>query len=105
MQQKDATHDGEKPAESTDNVNRRQLAPLPEQNGRGRDRESGEHDVIDGRDQGGVEDVQRPVEVVHLHQDASRHCGGEEPGEGVEELRVPAYRQLDGYAQAFAGHH
>ena len=104
MKEKDPTHNGEEATQSADDIHRGELAPLPEQDGRGGDGEGGEHDIIDGRDQGGVEYVQGPVEVVHLHQDAAHHRQHEEPGEGVEELWVPAYGQLDGDAEALAGH-
>ena len=104
MEEEHATHDGGEPAQCPDHIHQGELAPLPEEDGRSRDGEGGEHDVIDGRDQRGVEDVQGPVEVVHLHQDAANHGRHKEPGEGVEELRVPTQGQLDGDAESFAGH-
>ena len=106
VKQEHAKDDGPEPAQGPHHVLDRVLQHLPllEENGRSYDGEGGEHHIVYWCDDGGVENVQRLVQVVHLDGDACGHGNQEEPGEGVCELAHSGEGELDGYAQALAGH-
>eukprot|EP00240_Pyramimonas_obovata_P015323 CAMPEP_0118938680 /NCGR_PEP_ID=MMETSP1169-20130426/26755_1 /TAXON_ID=36882 /ORGANISM="Pyramimonas obovata, Strain CCMP722" /LENGTH=296 /DNA_ID=CAMNT_0006882701 /DNA_START=85 /DNA_END=977 /DNA_ORIENTATION=- len=86
---------------------RAQLLPLEvlEHDARGDDGGGGEEHVVDGGDDGGVEDVERLVQVVHLHHHAPRHHQHAVGRLRVEELVVPLEGELDGDPQGLAAHH
>mmetsp|Transcript_17612 Transcript_17612/g.44708 ORF Transcript_17612/g.44708 Transcript_17612/m.44708 type:complete len:210 (-) Transcript_17612:80-709(-) len=102
VQQKGAAYDRHKPAEL-----RRDLRPalhVLEQYERGQNRRNREHHVVDGADDGGVEDVQSLVQVVHLRHDAEDDNHEAVVDLWVDELVVSFDGELDGNAQCLAAH-
>lgn len=105
VQQEDADDDGEEAAERADHVVRAHVAPLLEEDGGAAEHRRGEEHVVDGSDQGGVEDVQGFVQVVDLCADAGHQPQDQDPGQRVPHHVLPRDGFLDGDAQAFdAGH-
>lgn len=105
VEQEDADDDGGEAAERADDVVRAHVAPLLEEDGGAREHRRGEEHVVDGSDQGGVEDVQRFVQVVDLCADAGHQPQDQDPQQGVPRHVLPRDRFLDGDAQAFDARH
>lgn len=89
VQQEDSHDDGEEAAQRSNDVIHRHVLPLFEEDGGAGEDGGGEEDVVDGRDQGGVEDVQRFVQVVDLRADTSQQAQQEEPRQWTP-AHVPA---------------
>lgn len=70
MEEEDPQNDGEEPANCSHCSVSGHTQPLLEENGRAGHDGGGEEDVVDGRDQGGVEDVEGFVQVIDLNADA-----------------------------------
>ena len=105
MQQEDAHDDGAEAAQRADDVVRRHVLPLFEQDGRTSEDRRGEEDVVDGCHEGRVEDVQGPVQVIDLRAHAHHQAEQQGPGQRVPQHGPARHQLLDGDAQALnAGH-
>lgn len=105
VEQEDADDDGEEAAERADHVVWAHVAPLLEEDGGAREHWRGEEHVVDGSDQGGVEDVQSFVQVVDLCADAGHQPQDQDPRQRVPRHVLPRDRFLDGDAQTFDARH
>lgn len=79
MQEKDPQHDNAETIEDSDDVGGRHRTPVFEEDRRRDENTSGEEDVVDGRDDCGVEDVEGFVEEVHLDGDEDNHEKDQDP--------------------------
>lgn len=105
VKQEDAHDDCEEAAEGPNNVVRAHVLPLLEENGGAGEHRRGEEHVVDGRHQGGVEDVQSFVQVVDLGAHAAHQTKEEDPSQGVFEDVSPGDEFFNGDPQAFdTGH-
>ena len=104
MEEEDARDDHAETVEHADDVGRRHRAPVFEEDRRRHEHAGREEDVVDRCDDGGVEDIERLVEVVHLDGDENAHEDEQDPRDGFGE-GVDAVEELDkGDADALAGH-
>ena len=97
--------DGDKAREGAHDVHSRHPVPLLEEDDGGDHHRRGEEHVVDGEHQGGVEDVQRPVEEVDLSADRKHQHEGQDVGERVPYNRQPLEEVPNGDAQTLAGGH
>ena len=105
IEEKDADDDGGKTAEVANHILNGHRLPFLVENGRGDEHKGGEEDVVDGRDDGGVEDVKCLIKVVHLNGDGDDDGEEENPEEGPRQLAVPVKGLSEADAEAFAGDH
>mmetsp|Transcript_16901 Transcript_16901/g.41523 ORF Transcript_16901/g.41523 Transcript_16901/m.41523 type:complete len:334 (-) Transcript_16901:174-1175(-) len=105
MQHKHPGQDGDKAAQLAQHLLYGLVLVVLEHNAGGGDGEGGEHDVVDGGDHGGVEHVQRLVEVVHLRHHAHQHHRRAHPRLRVYQLVAALKREFDGDAQRLTAHH
>lgn len=105
MQHEHAQDDGDKAREGARNVHSRHAVPLLEEDdGRGNDHRGEEH-VVDGEHQGGVENVQCPVEEVDLSAEGQCQDEGQDVGERMPDNWQPLEEVLDGDAQPLDSSH
>ena len=97
--------DGDKATEGAHDVHGRHPVPLLEEDDGGGHHRRGEEHVVDGEHQGGIEDVQRPVEEVDLSADGKCQHEGQDVGKRVPHNWEPLEEVLNGDAQTLAGGH
>lgn len=105
MEHEHTQDDRDEAREGAHDVHGGHAVPLLEEDDGGGDHDGGEEHVVDGEHQGGVENVQRPVEEVDLRAERKRQDEGQDVGEGVPHDRQPLEEVLNGDAQALDGRH
>lgn len=83
MKHKNTQDDGDKARQGAHNVHRRHGVPLLEEDDGGGHHHRGEENIIDGEDQRGVENIQRPVEEVDLNDDGQPQDERQNVGQGM----------------------
>lgn len=83
MEHKHTQNDGDKARQSTHNVHSRHGKPFLEEDDGGGHYHRGEENVVDREDQGGVENIQCPVEEVDLNDDGQPQDEGQDVGQGM----------------------
>lgn len=83
MKHENTQDDGDEARQGAHNVHSRHGVPLLEEDNGGDHHHCGEEDVVDGEDQGGVKNIQCPVEEVDLNDDGKPQDEGQDVGEGV----------------------
>lgn len=105
MKHEHTQDDGDEAREGAHDVHGGHAVPLLEEDDGGGDHDGGEEHVVDGEHQGGIEDVQRPVEEVDLSAERKGEDEGQDVGEGVPHDWHPLEEVLDGDAQTLDGRH
>lgn len=105
VQQNHRDHHNEEAAGIAHNIGRAHVLPLLEQDCAGGDDKAGEHDVVDRRDDGSGEDVQRLVEIIHLDGDEHRRDQHQDVRQSHPEVIVTSGDLIaNRQAQRLAGH-
>lgn len=99
MEHEHTQDDGGKAREGAHDIHGRHAVPLLEEDDGGGHDHRGEEHVVDGEHQGGVENVQRPVEEVDLSAEGKCQDEGQDVGEGVPHDWQPVEEVLNGDAQ------
>ncbi len=100
MQQEDAHDNRKEAAQCADDIVGAHVFPFFEQYGRAGKHWGGEEDVIDGRHQGCVKDIQCFVQVVDLCANTSYQAQQQQPGQRVSKHWLPGDGLLNGDAQS-----
>lgn len=105
IQQEYSNYNHEEAAGRAQGVLRAHLPPFPEQDRGRRYDQRREEDVIDRRHDGRVEQVQRLVQVIHLHHNAEDDAKQQDPRQPVGEcILFPRDCLLQRQSQTLAAH-
>lgn len=105
MKHEHTQDDGDKAREGARDVHGGQAVPLLEEDDGGGHHCRGEEHIVDGEHQGGVKDVQRPVEEIDLSAERKCQDEGQDVGQRVPHHWQPLEEVLNGDAQTLDGGH
>lgn len=86
MNHEDCSDIDQKSNQQSKIIRPRQVCKLVIEDAGGNHDKGGEEDVVDGIDHGGVENIQGPVEIVHLDSQAKDQSDDKDVGEPILEL-------------------